>query len=44
MTELLQNSLRREELIRRGLAHARTFTWERTAQLTMSAYGEALDA
>jgi len=44
MTELLQNSLRREELIRRGLAHARTFTWERTAQLTMDAYGEALNA
>ena len=44
MTELLQNSLRREELIRRGLAHARTYTWERTAQLTMSAYGEALRA
>jgi glycosyltransferase involved in cell wall biosynthesis len=44
MTELLQNSLRREELIRRGLAHARAFTWERTAQLTMSAYAETLSA
>ena len=44
MTELLQNSMRREELIRRGLAHARTYTWERTAELTMSAYAEALNA
>jgi len=42
MTELLQNSLRREDLIRRGLARARGFTWERTAQLTMDAYVEAL--
>jgi len=42
MTELLQNSLRREELIRRGLARARAFTWERTAELTMGAYAEAL--
>ncbi len=40
MTELLQNSLRREALIRRGLAHSRTFTWERTAELTLAAYGE----
>ncbi|HZI89348.1 MAG TPA: glycosyltransferase family 1 protein [Candidatus Polarisedimenticolia bacterium] len=44
MTELLQNSVRREELIRRGLARARSYTWERTAELTMRAYGEALDA
>ena len=43
MTELLQNSLRREALIRRGLAHSRTFTWERTAELTMAAYREVLD-
>jgi glycosyltransferase involved in cell wall biosynthesis len=42
MTELLQNSLRREELIRRGIARSRGFTWERTAQLTMEAYAEAL--
>ncbi|HYQ95444.1 MAG TPA: glycosyltransferase family 1 protein [Candidatus Eisenbacteria bacterium] len=41
MTELLQNSLRREALIRRGLARARVFTWERTAELTMDAYREA---
>lgn len=26
------------------LAHARTFTWERTARLTLAAYQEALDA
>jgi glycosyltransferase involved in cell wall biosynthesis len=42
MTELLQNSLRREELIRRGLARSRGFTWERTAELTMGAYSEVL--
>ncbi len=42
MTELLQNSLRREDLIRRGLARSRMFTWERTADLTLDAYREAL--
>ena len=42
MTELLQNSLRREELIRRGLKRARAYTWDRTAELTMGAYAEAL--
>jgi glycosyltransferase involved in cell wall biosynthesis len=42
MMDLLQNSVRREALIRRGLARARTFTWDRTAELTMGAYREAL--
>ncbi len=41
MLELLQNSTRREEMIRRGMARARTFTWERTAEMTMDAYVEA---
>jgi glycosyltransferase involved in cell wall biosynthesis len=41
MTDLLEDSLRRETLIRRGLERARSFTWERTADLTMSAYREA---
>jgi glycosyltransferase involved in cell wall biosynthesis len=43
MTELLQNSVRREALIRRGIAQSRTFTWERTAELTMEAYREAMN-
>lgn len=43
MTELLQNSVRREALIRRGIAQSRGFTWERTAELTMVAYREALN-
>ena len=42
MTELLRNSVRREALIRKGLAHSRAFTWERTADLTMAAYREVL--
>jgi glycosyltransferase involved in cell wall biosynthesis len=42
MTDLLQNSVRREALVRRGLAWSRTFTWERTGELTMDAYREAL--
>lgn len=43
MTELLQNSTRRDDLVRRGLAQARGFTWERTAELTMDAYSEAMN-
>jgi len=43
MTELLQNSMRREALIRRGIARSRAFTWERTAELTMEAYREAMN-
>jgi glycosyltransferase involved in cell wall biosynthesis len=42
MTDLLQNSARREALVRRGLAWSRAFTWERTGELTMDAYREAL--
>jgi len=42
MTELLNNSVRREDLIRKGLVRARAFTWERTAELTLGAYTEAL--
>ncbi len=42
MTELLNNSVRREDLIRKGLVRARAFTWERTAELTMGAYAEVL--
>ncbi len=42
MSELLRNSLRREDLIRRGLAWSRAFTWERTAELTREAYAEAV--
>lgn len=41
MTELLQDSQRREALIRRGLARSRAFTWDRTAELTLDAYREA---
>ena len=32
----------REELIRRGLARAREYTWDRTAQETYAAYERAL--
>jgi D-inositol-3-phosphate glycosyltransferase len=38
---LFRDSDRREEMGRRGLAHARGFTWERTAALTLDAYREA---
>ncbi len=40
--DLLRDSLRREDLVRKGIARARAFTWERTAELTMTAYREAL--
>lgn len=43
MTDLLQNSARRENLVRRGIARARAFSWERTAELTMEAYREAMN-
>jgi len=32
----------RHDMIRRGLARAREFTWERTAQETFAAYERAL--
>jgi glycosyltransferase involved in cell wall biosynthesis len=38
---LLGNTVRREELVRRGLARSRAFTWERTAELTLAVYEEA---
>lgn len=38
---LLGDDARREELARRGLAHARAFTWERTAERTLAVYEEA---
>ncbi|HYR52872.1 MAG TPA: glycosyltransferase family 1 protein [Candidatus Dormibacteraeota bacterium] len=42
IVDLLRDSLRREGLIRRGIARSRAYTWERTAELTMAAYREAL--
>jgi glycosyltransferase involved in cell wall biosynthesis len=39
---LLESESRRAELIRRGLARAREFTWARTASLTMGVYREAM--
>ncbi len=38
---LLSDGARRAEMIRRGLARARQFTWERTAAMTIEAYREA---
>jgi len=42
IVDLLRDSLRREGLIRKGIARSRAFTWDRTAELTMAAYREAL--
>jgi glycosyltransferase involved in cell wall biosynthesis len=39
---LLGDAARRGELSRRGLAHARAFTWKRTAERTLDVYEEAL--
>jgi alpha-1,3-rhamnosyl/mannosyltransferase len=39
---LLADAQRRADLAWRGLARARTFTWQRTAQLTAQAYRETL--
>jgi glycosyltransferase involved in cell wall biosynthesis len=41
ITALLGDDARRAELVRRGFAHARTFTWERTAAQTLAVYEEA---
>jgi len=38
---LLRDTPRREELKRAGVEHARRFTWDRTAALTIEAYREA---
>jgi glycosyltransferase involved in cell wall biosynthesis len=42
IVDLLRDSLRREGLIRKGIARSRAYTWERTAELTMAAYRDAL--
>jgi glycosyltransferase involved in cell wall biosynthesis len=39
---LLHDEARAGELVRRGHERARTFTWERTAQLTLTSYERAL--
>jgi len=39
---LLGDEARRADLARRGLARARTFTWEKTATATLAAYRDAL--
>lgn len=41
---VLRDPRLREELARRGLERARRFRWERTAQLTVEAYEQALDS
>ena len=38
---LLGDTARRAELVRRGLAHSRAFTWARTAERTLAVYEEA---
>lgn len=38
---LLGDTARRGELVRRGLAHSRAFTWRRTAEQTLAVYEEA---
>jgi glycosyltransferase involved in cell wall biosynthesis len=38
---LLEDPARREERAARGLKHARAFTWDRTAAMTLDAYREA---
>ncbi|MFP5502339.1 MAG: glycosyltransferase family 4 protein [Candidatus Sericytochromatia bacterium] len=42
MTRLAEDQALREALIRRGRARAATFSWARTAELTMAAYREVL--
>lgn len=42
MRRLAEEPALREDLIRRGRARAATFSWDRTAELTMAAYREAL--
>ena len=43
LQRLLAEPALREELRRRGLARAREFTWQRTADLTLASYNRALD-
>jgi glycosyltransferase involved in cell wall biosynthesis len=42
MDRLLQNKSLRDELIKAGLTRAKTFSWERTAQLTYKIYQKVL--
>ncbi len=42
ITALLGDEARRADLVRRGLKRARSYSWERTAALTLDAYREAL--
>ena len=42
MDRLLQNKSLRDELIKAGLTRAKTFSWERTAQLTCKIYQKVL--
>ena len=44
ITDLLADAARRAELVRRGIVRARSFRYERTAQLTAQAYADALEA
>jgi glycosyltransferase involved in cell wall biosynthesis len=43
LSRLVSDAGLRAELRRRGLAHARTFTWQRCAARTLSCYQRALD-
>jgi glycosyltransferase involved in cell wall biosynthesis len=42
IVEILEDEGRRRALSQRGLEHAATFSWERTAQLTLEVYREVL--
>jgi glycosyltransferase involved in cell wall biosynthesis len=42
IVELLSNHEQRRQLSERGVAHARSFSWERTAELTRAVYKRAL--
>jgi glycosyltransferase involved in cell wall biosynthesis len=43
ITRLLSDAAERARLVERGLARARTFTWERAARQTLLVYAEALE-
>lgn len=43
LVEVATNEARRAALAQAGLAHAATFSWQRTARETLVAYGEALE-
>lgn len=42
IVELLANPEERQQLSMRGIAYARTFSWQRTAELTLAVYAQAL--